>query len=399
MNLAKIYLFSNRMSPAKGLISKDSKIRGINRQEKFILSLFVLSLIINLFIPSLTDAVRIKDMASIKGVRANQLVGYGLVVGLDGTGDGKKSKFTIQSMVSMLEKMGISVGEKDVAVSNVAAVMVTANLPPFARSGARIDALVSSIGDASNLQGGTLLLTPLKAVNGKVYAATQGPVVTGGFAASGAGGSIQKNFPTVGRILNGAIIEKELENDFSAKRSLSLNLNQPDFTTATRMASIINSQFYDNIAHASDSGTVEVRVPERYIGNIVGLIAMLEVLEVTPDTIAKVVINERTGTVVMGENVRISKLAIAHGNLSIVIRESPNVSQPPPFSGGDTVVTPNTELAVEEGMNRLMLLEPGVSIGDLVKALNALGISPRDLVAIFQAIKAAGALQAELEII
>lgn len=362
----------------------------------FLLSVLILACVI---FPLPSQAVRIKDMVSIKGVRSNQLVGYGLVVGLDGTGDGKKSKFTIQSMVSMLEQMGISVNEKDVAVSNVAAVMITADLPPFARSGSRIDALVSSIGDASNLQGGTLLLTPLKAVNGKVYAVAQGPVVTGGFSASGAGAGVQKNFPTVGRILNGAVVEKELENNFNTKRSLILSLNQPDFTTANRVAGVINAQFYDNIAHPPDAGTVQVRVPERYIGNIVGLVALLEGLEVTPDAAAKVVINERTGTVVMGENVKISTLAIAHGNLSIIIRESPNVSQPAPFSEGETVVTPNTELVVEEGQNRLMMLESGVSIRDLVKALNALGVSPRDLVAIFQSIKAAGALQAELEII
>ena len=361
--------------------------------------LFILIAIYSLFFPFSSRAARIKDMANIKGVRSNQLVGYGLVVGLDGTGDGKKSKFTIQSMVSMLEQMGISVGEKDVTLSNVAAVMVTADLPPFTRSGSRIDALVSSIGDASNLQGGTLLLTPLKAVNGKVYAVAQGPVVTGGFSASGSGGSVQKNFPTAGRILNGAIVEKELENTFNTKRALTFSLNQPDFTTATRMAEIINSQFYDNIAHTPDAGTIEVRVPERFLGNTVGLVAFLEGLDVAPDTMAKVVINERTGTVVMGENVKISTLAIAHGNLSIVIRESLNVSQPLPFSEGETVATPNTEIAVEEGQNRLMVLESGVSIRDLVKALNALGISPRDLVAIFQAIKAAGALQAELEII
>ena len=361
--------------------------------------LFIFFMFVHFSFPTMSQGARIKDVANIKGVRNNQLVGYGLVVGLDGTGDGKKSKFTIQSMVSMLEQMGISVSEKDVALSNVAAVMVTADLPPFARSGSRIDALVSSIGDASNLQGGTLLLTPLKAVNGKVYAVVQGPVVTGGFSASGAGGSVQKNFPTVGRILNGATVEKELDYNFNAKRSLTLSLNQPDFTTATRVAKVINSQFYDNIARTPDAGTVEVQVPERYYGNIVGLVALLERLDVTPDTLAKVVINERTGTVVIGENVRISPLAIAHGNLSIVIRESPNVSQPLPFSQGQTVVTPDTNISIEEGQNRLMMLEPGVSIRDLVKALNALGVTPRDLVAIFQAIKAAGALQAELEII
>jgi flagellar P-ring protein precursor FlgI len=367
--------------------------------SKPLLGIFFFAVLYSLSFPLSSKAARIKDMANIKGVRNNQLVGYGLVVGLDGTGDGKKSKFTTQSMVSMLEQMGVSVGEKDVTLSNVAAVMVTADLPPFTRSGSRIDALVSSIGDASNLQGGTLLLTPLKAVNGKIYAVAQGPVVTGGFLTGGAGGSVQKNFPTAGRILNGAIVEKEVENTFNNKRFLTFSLNQPDFTTATRVAEIINSQFYDNIAHTPDAGTIKVRVPERFLGNIVGLVAFLERLDVTPDIMAKVVINERTGTVVMGENVKISTLAIAHGNLSIVIRESLNVSQPLPFSEGETVATPNTEVAVEEGQNKLMVLESGVSIRDLVKALNALGVSPRDLVAIFQAIKAAGALQAELEII
>lgn len=349
--------------------------------------------------PSNGLAVRIKDIASIKGVRSNQLVGYGLVIGLDGTGDGKKSKFTIQSMASLLEKMGITVNEKDIAVANVAAVMVTAELPPFARSGSRIDALVSSIGDASNLQGGTLLFTPLKAANGSTYAVGQGPVVTGGFSASGAGGSVQKNFPTVGRVVGGAVVEKELAYDFNQKRALTLSLHQPDFTTAARVAESVNAALYGTMATTPDPGSVEIKVPERYIGNLVELVSMVEGLDVTPDALAKVIINERTGTVVMGENVRISTLAIAHGNLSIVIRESANISQPPAFSSGETVVTPNTDISVKEGTNHLMVMEAGVSIGEIVRALNALGVSPRDLIAIFQAIKAAGALQAELEII
>lgn len=356
-------------------------------------------LIMGIF-PTWAGAVRIKDIADIKGVRNNQLVGYGLVVGLDGTGDGKKSIFTIQSMATMLEKMGLTIRAEDIQVNNVAAVMVTADLPPFAKAGGRIDALVSSIGDAENLQGGTLLLTPLKAVNGQVFAVAQGPVNTGGFAASGAGGSVQKNFPTVGRVIGGALVEREIKLDFNRRRDLSLSLHRPDFTTANRMTEAINAVFYDKIADAHDAGTVQVKVPAPYIGNIVELVAMIEKLEVTPDEIARVVINERTGTVVMGENVRLSTIAIAHGNLSIVIKESPQVSQPGPFAEvGETVVTPDTDISVEEEAKQLVLMPSGASIGDVVSALNALGVSPRDLIAIFQAIKAAGALQAELEVI
>ncbi len=362
--------------------------------------IFILVILAVVFVPSWASAVRIKDMADIKGVRNNQLVGYGLVVGLDGTGDGKKSLFTVQSMASMLEKMGVSVSPQDVAVSNVAAVMVTAELPAFSKAGSRIDVLVNSIGDAENLQGGTLLMTPLKAVNGRVYAMAQGPVNTGGFAASGTGGSVQKNFPTVGRVIGGAFVEREINLEFNRRSALTLSLHKPDFTTATRMTDAINTLFYDRIAAAPDAGTVQVKVPASYIGNIVGLVAMIEKLEVRPDTIARVVINERTGTVVMGENVRISTIAIAHGNLSIVIKESPNVSQPLPFAeGGQTVVTPDTEIGVTEDTNQLVLMQAGASIGDVVTALNALGVSPRDLIAIFQAIKSAGALQAELEVI
>jgi flagellar P-ring protein precursor FlgI len=348
---------------------------------------------------AMADAARIKDIADIKGVRNNQLVGYGLVVGLDGTGDGKKAMFTLQSMVSMLEKMGISVSMEDVATSNVAAVMVTTELPPFAKSGSRVDALVSSIGDAKNLQGGTLLLTPLKAANGQVFAVAQGPVNTGGFSAGGAGGSVQKNFPTAGRVISGVLIERELELDFNNRSTLTLSLHQPDFTTVARVRDQINAMFYGHIAEAPDSGSIEVKVPPKYLGNVVELVDMIETLEVEPDSSARVVINERTGTVVMGENVRISTLAIAHGNLSIVIKESVQVSQPKPFSEGQTVVTPNTDIAVKEEGNQLVLLEEGVSIGEVVHSLNALGVSPRDLIAIFQAIKAAGALQAELQVI
>ena len=355
-----------------------------------------------IFLPSDARAVRIKDIVDIKGVRQNQLVGYGLVVGLEGTGDSEDSSFTIQSLASLLEKMGVTVQTKDIEdVENVAAVMVTADLPPFASLGSRIDVLVSSIGDAENLQGGTLLFTPLKGADGKVYAIAQGPVSTGGFAVSGnSGDQIQKNFPTVGRVVGGALVEKEIHSDFNQKNSLTLALHQPDFTTASRVAEAINRAFYSQLAQTENAGSIRVNVPENYQGNTVQFVTMIEGLGVTPDMVSKVVVNERTGTVIMGENVRITTIAIAHGNLSIQIDESQNVSQPLPFSrGGQTVVTPESELVVQEGKNPIFLVESGVSIGEVVKALNALGVSPRDLIAIFQALKAAGALQAELEII
>jgi flagellar P-ring protein precursor FlgI len=358
----------------------------------------VLVLVLLLFaVPS--HAVRIKDIVDVRGVRSNQLVGYGLIVGLDGTGDGKKSLFTVQSLASMLEKMGVSVNPSLLAVNNVAAVMVTAVLPPFARAGSRLDAMVSSIGDAKNLQGGTLLMTPLRAANGSVYAVAQGPVSTGGFQAGGAGAGVQKNFPTVGRVVSGAVIEKEVATAFNQKSTISLALHHPDFTTASRVAQAINAAFVGGVARTPDAGTVEVTVPPAYAGRIVALVTEIERLTVTPDNAARVVINERTGTVVIGENVRLATIAIAHGNLSIEIKETPEVSQPLPLSPqGETVVTTDTQLEVTEEGGRLFLVKEGVSIGKVVRALNALGVTPRDLIAILQAIKAAGALPAELEI-
>jgi len=359
----------------------------------------VLLLILIFAIPSY--AVRIKDIADIKGVRQNQLVGYGLVVGLDGTGDGKDSKFTFESMASMLEKMGVTVTAKDIEkVENVAAVMVTANLPPFVKMGSRIDVVVSSIGDAESLYGGTLLLTPLMASDGQVYSVAQGPIIIGGFSAGGAQAQVQKNFPTVGRVVDGALIEKEIPSDFSKGGLFSLSLHNPDFTTASRVAEAINIALSDyTLAKTHDAGSIEVTVPEKYSENIVGLITFIEGLQVAVDSTSKVVINERTGTVVMGNNVRISTIAIAHGNLSIEIKESEEVSQPLPFSQGETVIVPETEISVKEEKNKLLLLRSGASIGDVVRGLNSLGVSPRDLITIFQAIKAAGALQAKLEVI
>ena len=346
------------------------------------------------------QTAQIKDIASIKGVRSNQLIGYGLVIGLDGTGDGTKALFTTQSIVTMLENMGMTIDAKSIRVENVAAVMVTAEMPPYVSVGNRIDVIVSSMGDASNLQGGTLLLTPLKAVNGVVYAVAQGPVSTGGFQAKGAGAGVQKNFPTVGRVPQGAIVEREIESGFVTNGYFSLNLLVPDFTTAARVCRTINDAFMEPIAVSQNPGTIDIRVPASYEQRIVELVTHVEGLSVTPDNTAKVVINERTGTVVMGENVRISTIAIAHGNLSVQIKESPNVSQPLPFSrSGRTVVTPDTNVRVEEENKRLHVIETGVSIGEVVRALNALGITPRDLISILQAIEAAGALSAKLEII
>ena len=346
------------------------------------------------------QAARLKDIATFRGVRPNQLVGYGLIVGLAGSGDGSDALFTLQSMSSMLEKMGVTVNPEDIKVKNVAAVMVTCELPPFSRTGSRLDALVNSIGDAKALQGGTLLMTPLKGADGLVYAIAQGPVATGGFTVgANTGDKVQKNFTTVGRVVQGASVEREIPFNLNQADSLTLALNKPDFTTATRVAQSINAAV-GNVARTQDSGSIQVAVPPAFVGNIPALIAAIETLSVTPDNVSRVVINERTGTVIMGEGVRISTVAIAHGNLSVEIRTSFNVSQPMPFSEtGRTVVTPDTQTSVREGRAPLQIVSSGVSIGDVVRALNALGVTPRDLISILQALKAAGALQAELEII
>ena len=350
---------------------------------------------------SVASGARLKDVAALKGVRINQLIGYGLVVGLSGTGDGSGTKFTVQSLVNMMERLGIHTLPNQVKVANVAAVMITANLPPFARTGSKLDVLVSSVGDAKSLQGGTLLLATLKGADNKVYALAQGPLIVGGFATSGtAGGGIQKNHPTVARIPGGATIEREIPFDMNSMDSLTIALHQPDFTTALRIAKKINQRLESQSAFPADAGTVKIDVPEAYKKNLVDLIASLEQLEITPDKKAKIIMSERTGTVVMGENVRISSVAIAHGNLSVQIKESKEVSQPTAFSEGQTVVTPDSRVNVTEENKELILLMPkGTSLGDLVRALNAIGVTPRDLITIFQAIKAAGALQAELEII
>lgn len=346
-------------------------------------------------------AVRLKDIATFEGVRPNQIIGYGLVVGLNGTGDKTGTTFTVQSMTNMLKRMGINVPAGQVRVKNVAAVMVTADLPPFVKTGSKIDVMVSSLGDASSLQGGTLLTTPLYGVDEKVYAISQGPVSIGGFAVTGAAGGAQKNHPTVGRIVQGATVEREVPIRWLGKTDMTVKLNQPDFTTAMRTSQLINQRMPEADAKPMDASTVKFNVPERYRGDLAIMVAELENADVQPDTVAKIIIDERTGTVVVGENVRISSVAVAHGSLSIQIQETPQVSQPGPLAGpgAQTVVTPMTQIQVQEESRKLLLLPAGPTISDVVNALNSIGATPRDLIMIFQAIKAAGALHAELEII
>lgn len=345
-------------------------------------------------------AARVKDVAIFRGVRPNQLIGYGLVAGLNTTGDDDKTEFTYQSLVNMLQRMGIVVDKTKVDLDNVAGVMVTATLPPFAKVGTRIDVVVSSMGNAEDLQGGTLLLTPLSAPDKNVYAVAQGPISIGGFSAGGAaGGGIQKNHPTVGYISGGAIVERELPMSLLENQLLSLNLNNPDFTTCLRLTEVINKGLGGDIARSIDAGTVEIQVPQQSRESLVQFISLVENLEIAPDTIARIVLNERTGTVIMGENVRISTVAVSHGNLSVMIKETEQVSQPLPFSQGETVVTPESEIVVEEESMQLLVVNEGVNIREVVNGLNAIGVSPRDLISILQAIRASGALQAELVII
>lgn len=343
---------------------------------------------------------RIKDIAEIEGVRENQLVGYGLVVGLDGTGDTlRNSAFTRQSLNSLMERFNVNIRDADLRTGNVAAVLVTAHLPPFATQGSRMDVTVSAMGDASSLQGGVLIATPLMGADGQVYAVAQGSIAVGGFAAQGAGASITRGVPTNGRISNGAIIERELRFDLAGRDEIRLALRNPDFTTARRMAEAINAYIGAGTAHATDPGTVVVSRPASFRGDMVSLVADVEQLRVATDMRARVVIDESTGTIVMGENVRVSTVAIAQGNLTITVSETPVVSQPGAFSEGETVVLPRTQVTAEEDTMQLGLLEGTVSLRELVDGLNALGVTPRDMITILQTIKAAGALQAEIEVL
>ena len=345
---------------------------------------------------------RIKDIAKVQGVRSNQLMGYGLVVGLPGTGDSDDTVQMIQSTVAMLKNFGITVSANDLDTDNVAAVMVTATLPPFVREGDTIDVTISSMGDADSIQGGTLLQTPLRAADGEVYAVAQGPVSTGGFVAgNGNNNRAQRNFPTVGTTPNGAIVERTVEDDLGKNGQLSLSLSQMDFTTATRVANSINSAYsqYGNIARAANPGRIDITIPPGYRSNVVGFVASIETLTVRPDNVAKVVFSERTGTIVMGGEVTVDECAITQGGLSIKVQRDTQVSQPNPLSYGTTMVTRTQETNVDEEMSSSIVIPATTNISDIVGALNAVGATPRDCISILQAMKAAGAIHAVLEII
>ncbi|MBX7200198.1 MAG: flagellar basal body P-ring protein FlgI [Rhodospirillaceae bacterium] len=345
---------------------------------------------------------RVKDLAGFEGVRENMLVGYGLVTGLQGTGDDlKKIGATKNSLLGMLERLGINSRDDVLQTDNVAAVMVTATLPPFARQGSKVDITVSSLGNAKSLSGGTLAVTPLMGADGEVYAAAQGEVQIGGFSAQGQGASVSRGVPTSGRIPNGAIVEREIDDvKFANMDSMKIALHNPDLTTARRVSDAVNAFLGTTASVASDPGTVLVHLPEGYKGTMVNLMTDIEQLRVEPDSPAKVIVDERTGIVVIGDQVRISTVAIAQGNLTIKVTETPQVSQPAPFSEtGTTTVVPRTDIQVDEGSDkRLAVVNGGVNLQELVNGLNALGIGPRDMISILQAIKAAGALQADIEV-
>ncbi|MGH6871705.1 MAG: flagellar basal body P-ring protein FlgI [Rhizomicrobium sp.] len=345
---------------------------------------------------------RVKDLVDVQGIRDNMLVGYGLVVGLNGSGDSlRNAPFTQQSLNTMLERLGVNTKGTTMQTKDVAAVMVTANLPAFAAQGTRIDVSVSALGDAKSLQGGTLVVTPLFGADGEIYSLAQGPVAVGGFAAAGQGTSVTRGVPTAGRIANGAIVEREIGFHLADEQSVKLSLHNPDLTTATRIADAVNAYLGGNIAVVSDPSTIHLVVPTAYKGGVVGLLTDVEQLKVTPDEPAKVVIDENSGVIVMGSDVRISTVAIAQGNLTIRVTETPEVSQPNPLSQtGSTQVVPRTQIQVDDSHgNKMAVLSQGASLHQLVDGLNALGVGPRDIISILQAIKAAGALQAEIEVV
>ena len=345
---------------------------------------------------------RVKDLIEVQGIRDNMLVGYGLVVGLNGTGDSlKNAPFTQQSIQTMLERLGVNTRGQVMQTKNVAAVMVTASLPAFAAPGTRIDVSVSAMGDAKNLQGGTLLVTPLFGADGQTYALGQGPVAIGGFSAGGDAGSVTRGVPTAGRISNGAIVEKDTGFQLAGLTSLKLSLHNPDLTTASRIAKAVNAYLGGGNAKATDPSNVELTVPANYPGGVMALLTDIEQVKVDPDQPAKVIIDENSGVIVMGADVRISTVAIAQGNLTIKVTETPQVSQPSPFSQtGDTAVVPRTNIQIDDSKgNKMTVLHDGVSLQHVVDGLNALGVGPRDVISILQAIKAAGALQADIQVI
>jgi flagellar P-ring protein precursor FlgI len=347
-------------------------------------------------------ASRVKDLVDVEGIRDNMLVGYGLVVGLNGSGDTlKNAPFTQQSLQTMLERLGVNTRGITMQTKNVAAVMVTANLPAFAAQGTHVDVSVSALGDAKSLQGGTLLVTPLFGADGKIYALAQGPLAIGGFSAQGQGGSVTRGVPTAGRIANGAIVERETGFQLASERQLRLSLRNPDLTTAARIARAVNAYLGTGVAEANDPSTVRLYVPANYPNGVVGLLTDIESIRVEPDGPAKVIIDDKSGVIVMGADVRISTVAIAQGNLTIRVNETPQVSQPTAFSQtGKTEVVPRTSIQVDDSSgNKMAIVRDGVSLQSLVDGLNALGVGPRDIISILQAIKAAGALQADIEVI
>lgn len=363
-----------------------------------VLTLLSILMLISTTVFAESAVTRIKDVAKVQGVRSNQLMGYGLVVGLNGTGDDDDIPQMISSTVSMLRSFGITIPPEDLDSKNVAAVIVTATLPPFAREGDNIDVTISAMGNAKSIQGGTLMQTPLKAANGEVYAVAQGPVSTGGFVAGGGGNRTQRNFPTVGTTPNGAIVERTVEDDIGDRGTISLSLSSADFTTASRIAGVINNT-YGGAAHAANAGRVDIRIPGYFRENVVDFIASIEELEVMPDNVAKVVVNERTGTIVMGGNVTVDECAITQGGLSIRVTRNNEANQPAPFTYGTTIVTSNGTTEVDEKVSNSIVMSPTANINDIVGALNAVGATPRDCISILQAMKAAGAIHAVLEII
>lgn len=343
-------------------------------------------------------AARLKDLADVEGVRGNQLFGYGVVVGLNGTGDGNSVAFTSKSLSNMLEKLGIRVDPREIKVKNVAAVLVTATLPAFIRPGSKIDVTLSSLGDAKSLQGGNLIFTPLKGADGNTYAVAQGAISVGGFAVDGGGDSAQKNHPTVGLISQGALVERALPFDLFQSQKVRIVLREPDFTTMTHVVANINAMLGRPLAVAIDSASVEIPLVGDYMKDPIGLMSRLETVDVEQDIGARVVVNERTGTIIMGETVTLSRVALAHGNLNIAIRSETQVSQPNALAQGQTQVVTNSDVTVGEEKNGLAIVGGQVTLGEVVNALNALGATPRDLISIFQALKRAGALHAELVI-
>jgi flagellar P-ring protein precursor FlgI len=390
---------ASAVTSAKFVLSQRAT-RAVDRAWFVTMHVVMFALILAATSPSHATS-RIKDIASFEGVRENVLVGYGLVVGLQGTGDDlKKIGATRQSLLGMLERLGINTRDDTLETTNVAAVVVTAVLPSFSRQGSRIDVNISSLGDADSLQGGTLAVTPLMAADGEVYAIAQGQIQVGGFTAQGAAATITRGVPTSGRIANGGIVEREIDFNLDNLHTVQVALHNPDFTTARRIADAVNAFLGTVAAIPTDPGTVMVSMPEGHNGSIVDLMTEVEQLRVEPDQPARVIIDENTGVIVIGDDVRISTVAIAQGNLTIRVTETAQVSQPAPFSeGGETVVVPRTEIEVDEDEDRRLTLVPmGVSLQELVNGLNALGIGPRDMISILQAVKAAGALQAEIEV-